>query len=312
MIKKTVNISYANLRKLRVAISESAKTISINSRWTSSQVTQLFNAVLATNIGTDIDRYLRDLFETAPTVYDKAMDYGRILMNEKGYDHRLFDGRHSVKGAWEAVKDALPDDTLGQEAMAFFQSYWKDLVTPMGMPIITLDRENFDSFIQLSENLGIEKQWLIDLVSFTATETVGAFAAIIGATLNWKNSEMEEFARLAASLTTSSVLSANPLAMTVALLLVARSVHKGRKEKKLKSILHAFGWGTAKSSAFIATASLVGGAAWIGIGCGLMSMIIIHRMDKRYENKDKYDPGHMSKIMTPLLQRNLNVLVVQK
>ena len=183
------------------------------------------------------------------------MDYGRHLMNEKGYDHRLFDGGHSITGAWEAVKSAKAEDSLGQEALGILNSYWKDLVTPMGMPIVTLDRENFESAAKVASHLGIEKEWLIDLVSFTATETVGTFAAVIGASMNWGTAETDEFAKLAAGLTTSAALAANPLAMTVALLLVARSVHRGKKESRVKGVLKSFGWGAAKSGAFIGAAA---------------------------------------------------------
>ena len=43
------------------------------------------------------------------------MDAGRALQNEYGPDHRFFDGGHSVVGAWEAVTDALLDDTAIEE-----------------------------------------------------------------------------------------------------------------------------------------------------------------------------------------------------
>lgn len=146
----------------------------------------------------------------------------------------------------------------------------------------------------------------MDLFSFTATETVGAFSAIIGASMNWGRSVTEEFAKLAAGLTTSAVLAANPPAMKVALLLVARSVRKGRKENKLEKVLRSFGWGASKSWAFIGAASIVGGGAWIGIGCGLMAAFIVHKYENRVsDDDDKYDSGHMAKVMTPLLQSQL-------
>ena len=301
------------MQQLFDAVRRQSNNLSANTRWSASQVAQFLNASLATKAATEVDRYLRSIFETSATAYDKAMDYGRLLMNEKGYDHRLFDGGHSISGAWDAVKSAKAEDSLGQESLAFLQSYWKDLVTPMGMPLATLNRENFESAAKIASKLGIEKEWLMDLASFTATETVGAFAAVIGASMNWGHAETEEFAKLAAGLTTSAALAANPLAMTVALLLVARSVHKGRKENKLKKVLRSFGWGAAKSGAFIGAASIVGGGAWIGIGCGLMAAFIVHKYENRVsDDDDKYDPGHMAKVMTPLLQSQLVPLLEDK
>lgn len=301
------------MQKLFNAIKARANDLSANTRWTGSQVAKFLNASLATTAATDVDRYLRGVFETSSTAYDRAMDHGRNLMNEFGGDHRLFDGGHSVNGAWEAVKSALPDDTLGEEAMGFLQAYWKDLVTPMGMPVTTLNREGFEAVAKMAGNLGIEKEWLLDLVSFTATESVGAFAAVLGASLNWGKSETREFSKLAASVSTSAVLAANPLAMTIALLLVARSVHRGRKENKLKNVFRAFGWGAAKSGAFIGAASIVGGGAWIGIGCGLMAAFIVHKYENRLSDSDgKYDPSHMSGVMAPLLQSQLVPLLEHK
>ena len=104
----------------------------------------------------------------------------------------------------------------------------------------------------------------------------------------------------------SAALAANPLAMTVALLLVARPVHKGRKQNNIEKVLRSFGWGAAKSGAFIGAASIVGGGAWIGIGCGLMVAFLVHKYENRVSNDDdKYDAGHMAKVVTPLLQSNI-------
>ena len=288
------------------AVRQRSKNLSANTRWSASQVAQFLNASLATDAAPEVDRYLRTIFKTSATAYDKAMDYGRHLMSEFGGDHRIFDGGHSVSGAWESVKSALPVDTLGEEAMGFLEAYWKDLVTPMGMPITTLNRESFEAVAKMASNLGIEREWLLDVVSFTATESVGAFAAVLGASMNWGRAETEEFAKLAAGLTTSAALAANPLALTVALLLVARSVNNGRKENKLKKVLRSFGWGAAKSGAFIGAASIVGGGAWVGIGCGLMAAFIVQKYENRVREDDNlYDPSHMSKVMTPLLQSQL-------
>ena len=294
------------MRQLFDAVRQRSKNLSANTRWSASQVAQFLNASLATDAASEVDRYLRTIFETSATAYDKAMDYGRHLMSEFGGDHRIFDGGHSVSGAWESVKSALPADTLGEEAMGFLEAYWKDLVTPMGMPITTLNRESFEAVAKMASNLGIEREWLLDVVSFTATESVGAFAAVLGASMNWGRAETEEFAKLAVGLTTSAALAANPLALTVALLLVARSVNNGRKENKLKKVLRSFGWGAAKSGAFIGAASIVGGGAWVGSGCGLMAAFIVQKYENRVSKDDNfYDPSHMSKVMTPLLQSQL-------
>ena len=47
-------------------------------------------------------------------------------------------------------------------------------------------------------------------------------------------------------------------------------------------------------------------AAWVEIGCGLMAALIVQKYENRVsEDDDKYDPSHMSKVMTLLLQSQL-------
>ena len=112
----------------------------------------------------------------------------------------MFDGGHTVAGAWEAVRNALPDDHLNEEALGFLAAYWKDLVTPMGMPIANFSRDSFDQVTAAASRIGIEPEWLKDLVSFTATEGAGALAAVVGAALSWHKNDIEDFAEYAASI----------------------------------------------------------------------------------------------------------------
>ena len=226
------------------------------------QVTSSFiNRSLAAGADIEIDRYFRSIFETAATPYDKAMDLGRKLKGEFGPDHRIFDGTHDLLGAWEAAKTARSNDSRAEEILSFMEAYWKDLVTPMGMPFITLGRANFENASAFASKLGIEESWLIDLVSFTETEGAGALAAIIGASMNLREEDIDIFAEHSASIGATAIFAANPLALTVAIILLARSYKIGEKQDKVGNILNRFGWGTAKSATFIGTAAILGGPA---------------------------------------------------
>jgi hypothetical protein len=44
------------------------------------------------------------------------------------------------------IRDALPDDTLWQEVQGFAGAMWSDMVTPAGLPIMTLSKENFEQY----------------------------------------------------------------------------------------------------------------------------------------------------------------------
>jgi len=91
-----------------------------------SDLSNRTKAVASSIAANSIDRYMRSVFESAPTIYDKAMDAGRHVMKEYGPDHRLFDNLHSPLGAWSSVQDAVKDDSLRQEVAAFLRAYWKD------------------------------------------------------------------------------------------------------------------------------------------------------------------------------------------
>jgi len=298
-----------NSKEFGKKVGEISRNLSRNTKWSASQVSQLINACLATDFAVSTDRYLRGVFETAPTDFDRAMDIWRQISGHLDFRHRIFDGGHGPVDAWQAVKGAFPDDSFSEEAIGFLQAYWKDLVTPMGMPVATINKEYFDWAANAVSNIGIKESWLLDLVSFTATEGVGALAAVVGASLNWKKTDIEKFAEHAGSIGMSSALAANPLALTVAILLMARSYHMGKKRGRISRILEQFGWGAGKSVAFIGAAGLVGGSAWIGIVAGVAGAMAVHKIKERYTTDDDvYETDYMAKQMANHLQPQVLML----
>jgi hypothetical protein len=72
----------------------------------------------------------------------KTMD---AIFNAKhicGNWHRLYDGAHTIAGSWEAAVESLPKSDTLERLDAWAKSYWNDLITPRGMPIITLNSSN--------------------------------------------------------------------------------------------------------------------------------------------------------------------------
>ncbi|MEJ0068416.1 MAG: hypothetical protein WDO24_06470 [Pseudomonadota bacterium] len=79
----------------------------------------------------------------------------------------MFDGGHTLFGAWHAVSAANPDDTFLQEVGHCFVALWKDCVTPKGLPIVTWDPATFDAVsgtFQMA--LGVSGTWMKDIVFF--------------------------------------------------------------------------------------------------------------------------------------------------
>ncbi|MDA8578968.1 hypothetical protein N9L08_08565 [Rhodobacteraceae bacterium] len=290
-----------------------ASSIAANCKLPVLFVSETLNSIIATDAATSIDRYMRSVFESAPTVYDKAMDAGRHVMKEYGPDHRLFDNFHSPLGAWSSVQDAVKDDSLRQEVAAFLRAYWKDVVTPMGMPVFTLDRSSFQNIVEFSDKFSVEASWLKDLASFTASEGAGALAAVIGASLAWRKSEIEEFSEHAAVIAGSAAVAANPLALTIAIILIARSVHVGRQESVLGKVMTNFGWGMAKTGAFVGASALVGGGVWIGVVSGIAASLLVAKLKNRCTDApENYDPEFVSSRINGLIHQETMLLLENK
>ena len=290
-----------------------ASSIAANCKLPVLFVSETLNSILATDAAVSIDRYMRSVFESAPTVYDKAMDAGRHVMKEYGPDHRLFDNLHSPLGAWSSVQDAVKDDSLRQEVTAFVRAYWKDVVTPMGMPVFTLDRSSFENIVEFADKFSVEASWLKDLASFTASEGAGALAAVIGASLAWRKSEIEEFSEHAAVIAGSAAVAANPLALTIAIILIARSVHVGRQESVLGKVMANFGWGMAKTGAFVGASALVGGGVWIGVVSGIAASLLVAKLKNRCTDApENYDPEFVSSRINGLIHQETMLLLENK
>ena len=159
------------------------------------------------------------------------------------------------------------------------------------------------------ENFSIEASWLKDLASFTASEGAGALAAIIGASLAWRKSEIDEFSEHAAIIASSAVFAANPLVVTIAIILIARSIYLGRQQSILGKVMANFGWGIAKTGAFIGASALIGGA-WIGVVSGIAASLLVAKLkDGCTSEPEKYEPEFVSHRINGLIHKEANLLL---
>ena len=101
-------------------------------------------ALLASALSHDLNAVLASAVQGPATVYDKAMDAAYLATRIGGGNHRMFDGGHSVAGAFKAVRDALPDDSIAEEAFGYVQSMFRDMTTPNGLPLATWDMASYD------------------------------------------------------------------------------------------------------------------------------------------------------------------------
>jgi hypothetical protein len=244
------------------------------------------NSLLASDAARSIDGWLRDMVESSATVYDKALDGIYIEAMREGatqalggsYYHRLFDGGHDLGSAWQKVRDALPDDTFGQEVSGYISALWNDVVTPMGLPVVTFDKASFDAVAgQLHDTFGVSYGWVADLASFTATEGFGALIGGVALTLKWNDAQAEEFAEIVGALGVAAMVSANPILAVVVILGAARTFQLSHRERSMKAALKGLAAGSTVSGSLLATALAVGGPVWIGIIAGIVVSILVEK-----------------------------------
>ncbi len=240
--------------------------------------------LLASSLSADLSALLASTVSGPTTIYDKAMDAEYLQTFIGGGNHRIFDGGHTIAGAWQAVQDASPDDTIIQEAMGFLDAMFKDLVTPKGLPIANWDKETYDlvsGFLQ--SNFGIPKDWFYDLNSYDAPELL---AGVIGATaliLSWNEQDTEKFAKLVGGMGVSAAISANPLLLTVAIISLARAFQKAEladeNEKAVDGLLKG---GVGAGSALFAASQVAvfGGPAGMALLAGLSAGLLANRATK--------------------------------
>ena len=82
-----------------------------------AQILSILQGLLASSEGSVlINSWLQDIVSGRSTIYDKAMDVTYNATHIGGGDDRLFDGGHSLAGAFQAARDASPDDGIFEEA----------------------------------------------------------------------------------------------------------------------------------------------------------------------------------------------------
>ena len=107
-----------------------------------------WNTLLATDAASIVDSFSKQALSLGTNAYDKAMDaaFNAGAQNLGGNWHRLFDGGHSVAGAWQAIQQDpnLASQALHENFAGYVHGLWNDLITPRGLPIVTFEKEAFD------------------------------------------------------------------------------------------------------------------------------------------------------------------------
>lgn len=252
-----------------------------------SKAASFGNALLATDVGTRLDQWTRTVFASGPaTRYDKALDQVYIDTGQFGPDHRMFDGSHDLVGAWKTIAEAFPDEGWLQRAEGYVSALWKDMATPRGIPVVTWDKQAFDAVAGfLNETLGIPRNWVKDMATFTATEFVGAVLGAVALALGWNKAELRRFSEIVASLGLSALVGANPILVMVTIVGLAKCFHEARHGAGFKRVLSGGGRGMAGTTALLGASRLMPAPAWVTLMLGVVSYLVATRLYDKAEPK---------------------------
>ena len=187
-------LSAASKRKLTAQIGPALESLSGKGASAQAQTFATVQGLLANvELSRSVNAWLQGMVSGAPTIYDRAMDATYNATHIGGGLHRMFDGGHTIPGAFEAARNASPDDNIFQEAAGLLQALARDATTPMGLPLVNWDRDTFYGLANTLEGFGIPRDWLVDLVNYDAVELVGSSIGVVAIALNWNNEDIEEF-----------------------------------------------------------------------------------------------------------------------
>ena len=228
-------------------------------------------------------QWLKDLLQSAasvstPTAWGRAMDAVYNAGREHGNLHRLFDGGHSIRGAFEAGREAVPDANWIENVGGTLTAIWRDAVTPQAMPVVTLSREWFDdassvvsSFSERYAGSVVPADMLRDWVTWDAAEFVTSSLGAVVVVFQFKEDRAVQLARTAGSLGLVGVASASPLAFVVSSVALARSIQVRGTARTGAEALR----GAAVSAAAIGGGKLAAAAGLGSIASGLVAPIAI-------------------------------------
>lgn len=238
-------------------------------------------AMLANGLSSEINDLVQNMVKGSPTIYDKAMDAEFIATHIGGAQHRLFDGGHTIIGAFRAGHAASPDDNIIQEAMGTIQGLLRDVSTPNGLPFANWDYETYQTVADtLESTFFIPKSWFYDLNTYDAADLLGGAIGVVALIFNWNRADTETFAKLVGGMGLSAVLSANPLLLIITVVAMARAFHLARKSGEYTEFVDGQIKGVAGAGATIGAVTLVGiaGGPWgVALIVGLVAGILVNR-----------------------------------
>lgn len=173
------------------------------------------------------------LTQSSASIFDKALDSTYLRTHIGGGNHRLFDGGHSLPGAFKSVFKDVPDASFLQKFEGTIQALWKDLCTVKGLPFVTVDKGFFEDISSKLSKIGIPKSWSYDLLSYDAMEVLTSTLVAGAAIFALKENDIAHLSELLGSSSVIALLSANlMMGITAVLIFVGAFAMKHNRISK--------------------------------------------------------------------------------
>lgn len=225
--------------------------------------------------------YLERLTTSASTNFDKAMDAKYLQDAIGGGNHRLFDGGHTLGGAWQNIAEMCSKTgcSTREQVNGYFGAVWKDVTTPKGLPFMTMEKQTYDSLADKLSSMGISKNWTYDALSYDPLEILGAGISAAAVVYFLKTEQIEELSQALGAMGIVSIISANPLLALVMISSVAYAIATGTDLNA-----RAATEGVVKSSIISGALILLPGAFLLQVTAAIAVAVLLEKgmTDKNY------------------------------
>ena len=242
------------------------------------------------------NKLFKILENTSPHEYSKIMDQTYNQTRIGGGFHRSFDGSHTLQGSYGAIKDHVGSVDLTQ----YIKAHARELVTPEGIPILTLDKGQHEALSNdISEVLG---GWITpgeirayhrDINSINMGDLCAAglgAAFVVGAIYS---GDPKAISRVTAANLCLGLASANPAMLLIGLGSLAHGVYKGKiiSWEMLKGAAPVIGGLIGYQSASTLFSFGKAGNIVFAIGSSIATGMLIEHLEEKKREQVKEELG---------------------
>ena len=240
-------------------------------------------------------KYIQELTKSSATKFDKALDEKYLKDALGGGNHRLFDGGHTLGGAWSKVAEMCSQTgcSTREQVNGYFGALWKDATTPKGLPFMTMEKQTYDSLADKLSNYGISRNWTYDALSYDALEILGAGISAATVVYFLKTEQVEQLSEALGAMGISGIISANPLLALVVISSVAYAIATGADLNA-----QAATEGAVKSLVIYGAIGLVPGAFLLQITVAIAIAVVLEEnmKDENYAFAENYVKGKIDEL----------------